>query len=70
MSGLSPAEVGDPGTEQEAANQFLSLYAVGYMDIVLQERFGLKKHLAHRTLITAPNMDEITWLECRVRRGD
>lgn len=43
------------------------------MDTVLHERFGLEKHAwelsAHRPLITAPNMDEIAWEECTVRRG-
>lgn len=49
-------------------------YVVGCMDMVLHERFALEKHIwelsAHRILITAPNMDEITWGECRVRKGD
>lgn len=46
---------------------------VGYMNMLLHERFGLERHIwelsVHRTLIKPPNVDEIAWGECRVGRG-
>ena len=43
------------------------------MDRVLHERFGLEKHIRElsvdRTLIKAPQVDEMAWEQYRVRGG-